>query len=93
MRVDDEGGAAGKSFPPPLIGECAQGMSKLGVVVPTGFEPVFEPDYNFALILQRLRTFYSSQKGARLKHEGLRNTLDEARSCPIYVAVSQNASS
>ena len=81
-------GAAGKSFPPPLIGECAQGMSKLGVVVPTGFEPVFKYDYDFALILQRLRTFYSSQKGVRLKHQGLRTTLEEASFCPVYVAIS-----
>ena len=72
-------GAAGKSFSRALIGECGQGMSKLGVVVPTGFEPVFKPDYDFALILQRLRTFSSSsQKGARLKHEGLGSTLEDA---------------
>ena len=47
----------------------AHGTSKRGLVVPTGFEPVFKYDYDFALILQRLRAFYSSQKGARLKHE------------------------
>ena len=58
-----------------------------------GFESVFKPDYDFALILQRLRTFYSSQKGVRLKHEGLRSTLEEASSCPVFVAVSQDASS
>ena len=63
------------------------------MVVPTGFEPVFKFDYDFALILQRLRTFSLSEKGVRLKHEGLRSTLEKANSCPVYIAVSPNASS
>ena len=41
MRVDDEEGSAEKSFSRPLIGECAQGVRRRGVVVPKGFEPVF----------------------------------------------------
>ena len=68
-------------------------LHMLGVVVPTGFEPVFEPDYDFALYFHKFRSFSSSQKGARLKHEGWRSTLEEASSWPVYVAVSQNASS
>ena len=63
------------------------------MVVPTGFEPVFKPDYDFALILQSIRTFNSSQKGARLKHQGLKNTIKEACSRTLYVAVSRNVSS
>ncbi len=50
---------------------------------------MFKPDYDFTLILQTLRTFSSSQKGVRLEHEGLRSTLEEASSCPVYIAVSQ----
>jgi hypothetical protein len=42
------------------------------VVVPTGFEPVFQCDYDFALILQRLPMFSLSQKGVRLKQEVVR---------------------
>jgi hypothetical protein len=30
-------------------GRGSRGPSELGVVVPTGFEPVFEPDLDFAL--------------------------------------------
>ena len=54
-------------------------MSKLGMVVPTGFEPVFEPDYDFTLIIQKLRTSYSSQKGARLKQADLKSLSDLGR--------------
>jgi hypothetical protein len=64
------GKAPTEGFCPRAIMDEARGTSELGVVVPTGFEPVFEPDYDFALILQRLRTCSSSQKGVRLKQEG-----------------------
>ena len=45
-------------------------------VVPKGFEPVFEPDYDFALILQSLRAYiFKLGKGATLKHGGLKGLL------------------
>ncbi len=50
--------------------EITHGTSKLGVVVPTGFEPVFKDDCDFALYLYELRRFSQSQKWVRLKHAG-----------------------
>jgi len=37
------------------------------LVVPTGFEPVFKDDYDFALYFREFRRFHSGQKGVRLK--------------------------
>ena len=45
--VQDFADCRGERLPP----------SKLGVVVPTGFEPVFKDDYDFALYLHELRRF------------------------------------
>ena len=38
-----------------INGKIAHGTSTLGVVVPTGFEPVFKDDYDFALYFCELR--------------------------------------
>jgi hypothetical protein len=38
-----------------INGRIARGTSKLGLVVPTGFEPVFKDDYDFALYFREFR--------------------------------------
>jgi hypothetical protein len=52
-----------RSFSARINERIARGTSKLGLVVPTGFEPLFKDDYDFALYLHELRRFHSSQKG------------------------------
>ena len=41
----------------------ASGSSELGVVVPTGFEPVFKDDYDFAFIFTSFGHFLQVRKG------------------------------
>ena len=53
-------------------------MSKLGVVVPTGFEPVFQHDLNFALFYTGLEGLLSlkdraTQTSSPLRGETLRH--------------------
>ena len=45
--------------------------SKLGVVVPTGFEPVSESDYDFALFYCTVRRLYPTYSQVGLKHRAL----------------------
>ncbi len=56
--------------------------------------PCFNPTTTSPLFFGGFEYFIQVRKGCdKIKHEGLRSTLEEARSCPVYVAVSQNASS
>jgi hypothetical protein len=57
-------------------------------VVPTGFEPVFKPDYNFAIYLRELWGFSSSQKRVWLKHAGKITTIPEFE---LFIATGEGS--